>query len=86
MKEHHSPHSIRSEGFPYVPRPAKPVTLHLYHVFALNRISIASCTQDYTCHQSSNSAHPPQSARTLTSITVDTSSPPAYTAQHPVPP
>ena len=55
MKEHHSPHNIRSAGFPYALRSAKPVIQHLSHVSVLPRISIASCTQDYTCHQSSNS-------------------------------
>lgn len=86
MKEYHSSHSICSARFPYVLRSAKPAIQHLYHVSVSPHISIASCTPDYTCHQSSNSAHPQQNARTLTSITVDTSSPPAYTAQHPVPP
>ena len=66
MKERHSPRSIRSEGFPYVPRQVKPAILHLNYVSVSHRISIASCTPDYTCHQSSNSAHPPQNASSST--------------------
>ncbi len=86
MKDSHNSHSIHSEGFPYVPLPAILVIRHLYYVPVSLRKSIASYTPDYTCHQSSNSAHPPQSARTSTSTTAGTSSPPAYTVQHPVPP
>ena len=46
MKDSHNPHSIRSEGFPYVLRLLKPAILHLYQVSLSPRISIASCTQD----------------------------------------
>ena len=86
MKDNHNPHSIQSVEFPYVPLPAKPVSEYLYHVSVSPRKSIASYTPDYTCHQSSNSAHPPQSAHTSTSATAGTSSPPACTAPHPAPP
>lgn len=66
MKDNHIPYNIHSAEFPYVLLSARSMIQHLYHVSESLRISIASYTQDYTYHQSNNSAHPPQSAHTST--------------------
>ena len=54
MKDSHSPYSIRCEVFPDVPRPAKPVILHLFVKFSISMYFYVHLYTYFACGGSSN--------------------------------